>query len=89
MRTGSDAHAAEERLVVLANTEHAAEGLLLRGLVPPGVNDDYLGSHGEVEPETAAAKRGKEDARVIVVGEALDGFVAGYQGHFTLVLWFG
>jgi hypothetical protein len=45
----ADAEAAHERLFDLADTEDAAEGLLLGGGVPPGVDHDHLGGHGQVE----------------------------------------
>ena len=71
---------------MLADAEDAAEGLLLGRPVPPGVDDDHLGSHGEVEAEAAAAKRGEQDAGFVVAGEFLDGFVSSWQGHLAVVL---
>ena len=82
-----DAHAAHECLVLLADTEDPTESLLLRSLVPPRVDDDHFRGHGQVETETAAAKRRQQHGRLGIVGELFDSLVASTQAELAMVLW--
>jgi hypothetical protein len=58
---------------------------LLDAAVPPLVDADDAGSHGEVEPDAAAFEGGDHDLRGPVVAERGDGVVAGFVGHFVVV----
>ena len=60
------------RLLVLAAAVGAAKGLLLDGVVPPGVHHNDAGGHGEVEADAAGGQRGEEDGDGLG-GEFVDG----------------
>ncbi len=81
-----DDEAGDEGFGGLADAEDAAEGLLLDAAVPPQVDADDAGGHGEVEPDAAAFEGGDHDLRGPVVAERRDGVVAGFVRHFAVVV---
>ncbi len=57
---------------------------MLDAAVPPLVDADDAGGHGEVEPDVAAFEGGDHDLHGPVVRG--DGVVAGFVGHFAVVV---